>query len=116
MNVHEGRVFGLTGERFPGSRLEVVTRDGRAEIVGTAFAVESRHDAPREFSCFCVSEGTVRVVEGAEHEHSVGAHSTLFMDVTGSGRSPYRVHPFPSEPNPHTRPLLDFTAEGMLSY
>lgn len=56
-SLERGEVRFSTGPAFPGTRLAVVTREARAEVVGTTFAVVSDSLG----SCACVFEGSVRL-------------------------------------------------------
>jgi ferric-dicitrate binding protein FerR (iron transport regulator) len=57
-SLERGEVRFSTGPAFEGVRLAVVTREARAEVVGTTFAVVSDSIG----SCTCVFEGAVRLV------------------------------------------------------
>lgn len=89
VTVHEGEFRTVTGPKFEGRELLLLTTEGRVEITGTSVAVFKNPDV----TCVCVLEGTAKIGKDQDHLDTVpaGMRKVMFAD----GRDPMIV---PIEP------------------
>jgi hypothetical protein len=77
-----GELLTKTGPGFPGTHLEFLSPEGRAEIVGTTLAINSGVG----YTCVCVLEGAASVGRDPSHCNKIpgGMRKVMFAD----GREP----------------------------
>jgi len=97
-----GELLTKTGPGFPGTRLELVSPEGRTEITGTTLAINSGVG----YTCVCVLEGIASVGRDRAHCDKVpgGMRKVMFSD----GQEPMFVV---IEPN-HKEHLVAFEARN----
>jgi ferric-dicitrate binding protein FerR (iron transport regulator) len=100
--VHAGEFRVMTGPKFPGREVLVLTAEGRVEITGTTVAVFKDTDV----TCVCVLEGTAMIGKDRDHLDAVPAGMRKVM--FGDGREPMII---PIEPG-HRDGLLEFEANN----